>query len=73
MSRLVITSLAILLALSAVFVDADQTIADVPLPAAVDRHSGEIEAKRANMERALTLHQPDPKNWAPVPDPLALQ
>ena len=69
MSRLVITSLAILLALSAVFVDADQTIADVPLPAAAARHSGEIEAKRANMERALTLHQPDPKNWAPVPDP----
>ena len=69
MNRSVTTSLAIILALSAAILGADQTTIDVPLPAAVERHAGEIEAKRAQMERALALQPPDPKTWAPVPDP----
>ncbi len=69
MNRSAISCLALMLALSTAVVVADQTESDVSLPAAAGRHFGEIDAKRANMERALTFYQPDPKNWAPIPDP----
>ena len=69
MKRSAIPVITIILVLSAAIPGAEETPVDVPLPAAAERHAGEIQVKRAQMERALALHPPDPKNWAPVPDP----
>ena len=70
MNRLAIRMLTLVLCLTTLGLDAGQQVLSIDVPEAAHWHAGEIEAKRASMERAMARDgEPLPKSWAPIPEP----